>query len=150
MELLLGEVWCKAPDFQEPERSPWLRQLPQFPGMVAWFESSMKDSFLPAQAINNAAVNQWFNREPSGYLTRNNLGVFGSPATGTTAGTVTYVDRSINDLPAIRTDVAGRLSLTTFAGSPLVNSTVVVVFRPIGTLSATEKVVADSWIKHGI
>jgi prepilin-type N-terminal cleavage/methylation domain-containing protein len=140
-----GKSFVKSAKVSSARSATLSSQIVNIPGMVAWYETSTKDSFRNSQSIDGSQLTTWYNIAPSGLLFKNNLGTFGTPSTGTRVANTTYQDDGINDIPTVRTDVAGRISLTNFSGSSLSTSTVVVVFRPIGTLDdTTAKIVADS------
>lgn len=109
-------------------------QIVSIPGMIAWFESSTKDSFRRSESVDESQITTWFNIAPSGFLFRNNLGVFGDPVTGAVVGNVSYEYEGINDIPAVRFVENSNISLNEFAASPLPESTLIIVFQnDIGT-----------------
>ena len=112
-------------------------QIVTIPGMVLWLENSSKDSFNTGQIKDGAAVTSWVNLEPSSNLTKNNL--------TTATASVTYKDNSTNNIPAIGMDVAGNMSVASFANSTtLSTSTIIIVFKPTAALNSTAKTIVDS------
>ncbi len=112
-------------------------QIVTIPGMVLWLENSAKDSFSASQINGGAQITNWYNREPSNYLVKNNL-------TTTASNNVLYQDTSTNNIPAVNMNVTGNMTLANFAGSTLATSTVVIVFKPTSQTSGTAMVIADS------
>ncbi len=112
-------------------------QIVTIPGMVLWAESTTKDAFLNSQTVDSSQLTTWYNREPSGFLVKNNL-------TTSASNNVTYKELSTNDLPALNMTVAGNISLANFSGSALTESTVVIVFKPTVAPSGTAVTIADS------
>ncbi len=112
-------------------------QITTIPGMVLWVEPTMKDSFLTTQIADSSQLTTWYNREPSGYLTKNNL-------TTAASANLIYDEISINDLPAIKTASNGDLTLSSFAGSALSTATIAIVFQPTVAPGSTAMIIADS------
>jgi prepilin-type N-terminal cleavage/methylation domain-containing protein len=112
-------------------------QITTIPGMVLWVEPTMKDSFLTTQIVDSSQLTIWYNREPSGYLTKNNL-------TTAASANLIYDEVSINDLPAIKTASNGDMTLSSFSGSVLSAATIAIVFKPTVAPSSTAMVIADS------
>ena len=96
------------------------------PNLVVWYESSTKESFVAGQNIDGQQLTTWYNREPSGFLTKNNL---------TTIATSTYNKAGINNIPVVNMDVAGNMALANFSGSAPTTSTVIIVFKPTESIT---------------
>ncbi len=112
-------------------------QIVAIPGMVLWLENSTNESFLSSQITEGKQITTWYNREPSGYLLKNNL-------TTSASNNVIYKSLSTNDIPAVNMTVAGNMNLANFTGSTLTTSTIIIVFKPTTTTSSTEMTLLDS------
>ncbi len=112
-------------------------QITTIPGMVLWTEAINKDSFLSSQIVDGSQLTTWYNREPSGFLTKNNL-------TTAASANVLYEEVSINDLPSVSMTVAGNMVLGNFVGSALSTSTIVIVFKPTIAPTSTATIIADA------
>ena len=112
-------------------------QIITIPKMVLWLESSVKDSFLTSQTIDGSQITSWYNREPAKFLVKNNL-------TTTASDNVIYKESSINNIPSANMTEAGNMNLTNFSNSALASSTIIVVFKPTTTVSATALNIIDS------
>ncbi len=113
-------------------------QINTMPGMILWLETSMKDNFGSSQVPDNTQIGTWYNREPSGFLTKNNL-------TTTPSANVIYEEDGINFIPSVKFISPGKMSLANFVGAAPSSSTVVIVFRPnIAISNSTASVIADS------
>jgi len=112
-------------------------QIVTIPGMVLWLESSVKDSFTNSQTINDSQVTTWYNREPAGYLIKNNL-------TTTASTNVVYKESGTNDIPSLNMTTSGKMTLSNFAGSALTTSTIAIVFKPKIAPSTVEMTIIDS------
>ncbi|MFT6331884.1 MAG: prepilin-type N-terminal cleavage/methylation domain-containing protein [Lentimonas sp.] len=111
-------------------------QISSIPGMVVWVENSSLESFNASDISDGAAISNWFNREPSGFLVDNNL--------DQASGGVNYETDGINNLPTVSLNVAGNMKLSSFANSSLENSTIVIVFRPTAAVESTTLWILDS------
>ncbi len=115
-------------------------QIVVIPGMVLWVEPTNKDSFLNTEIVDSSQMTTWYNREPSGFLVKNNL-------TASASADAVYKELGINDLPSINMTVAGKMSVASFSGSALSASTVVIVFKP-ASLSGTAEIIADAGVSN--
>ncbi|MCE3255690.1 MAG: hypothetical protein K0R25_1184 [Rickettsiaceae bacterium] len=105
-------------------------QITTIPDMVLWVETSLADSFDSNKSIQNAQITNWYNREPSLFLTGNNL-------TTAASSSITYIGSSINNIPAVKITSPGSISLTNFSGTALASSTIFIVFRPNSDLGSS-------------
>ena len=87
--------------------SPISKSLTQ--GLVAWYETTSKDSFEQSQVIDGAQLTKWKDISPGSILTGKNI------LTTTASSNVTYSQSSINKLPAVKFSGSGKLSLSAFA-----------------------------------
>ena len=87
-------------------KSPISKSLTQ--GLVAWYETTSKDSFDQSQVIDGAQLTKWKDISPGSILTGKNI------LTTTASSNVTYSQSSINKLPAVKFSGSGKLSLLAF------------------------------------
>ena len=81
------------------------------PGLLAWYETTSKDSFDQSQIRDGARITQWKDISSSSILTGANI------LTTTASDNVTYSQSSINKLPAVKfmqIGGSGKLSLAAF------------------------------------
>jgi hypothetical protein len=105
--------------------------------MVAWYETSTKDSFKNDESIDGTQISTWYNIAPSGFLFKNNL-------TTTASDNITYEEDGINNIPSIYFSGGDDLSLANFAASPLTESTIVIVFEPTSDIGNTPQGIFDA------
>ena len=91
------------------------------PGMVAWFETSTKDSFLKGENVDGHTISVWNNINPANFLSANKLSI---------ANGVVYKEDGINNLPSVSFNGSANIKLINFDGYNLTNPTVIIVFRP--------------------
>ncbi len=110
--------------------------VPQISGLVAWYETSLKESLKASEASNGNQISAWYDVSPAS-LVDHRYDVTPGSATGqrnvlsrTASSAVTYQDSTINDLPAIHFNGSGNLTLSAFYQGDLAQSTVFLVFRP--------------------
>ena len=134
-----GSSLIKASKLSSAQSTTLASQIVTIPGMILWFESSTKNSFLPSQTTNGAQINAWYNLEPSNFLLKNNL-------TANPSNDVVYKETSINDLPAVNMTVNGKMSLDKFSGSALSQSTIIIVFKPTAIVDSNPLTIIDSGV----
>ena len=93
-------------------------------GLVAWYESSSKNSFLATQAIDSASISEWGDISPSSIINKKNK------LTKTANANVTFGIASINKIPALNFKNNEKISLNNFYQGSLNRATICVVFRP--------------------
>jgi prepilin-type N-terminal cleavage/methylation domain-containing protein len=115
--------------------------VPQITGLVAWYETSLKESLKAAEASDGNQISAWYDVSPAA-LALQRYDITPGSATGqrnvlsrTASSAVTYQDLAINDVPAIYFNGSGNLSLSAFYQGDLAQSTIFLVIRPtsVGT-----------------
>jgi len=109
-------------------------------GLIAWYETSLKDSFDNDESFDGAQISNWYDISPSsnlGATKRNTLDKTASSA-------VTYESDGINSLPSVRFSGSGSIDLANFYQGRLAQRSVFIVLKPITTPSATQQVLFDS------
>jgi prepilin-type N-terminal cleavage/methylation domain-containing protein len=98
--------------------------ISQTPGLIAWYEPTMKESFLASQSYNNAQITEWRDISPYSLINQTNK------LTTTASSNITFQNNTIGDLPSISFQGgAQRLSLASFAQGSTSLSTIFLVFR---------------------
>ena len=111
-------------------------------GLVAWYESSSKNSFLATQAIDSASISEWSDISPSSIINKKNK------LTKTPNTNVTFGIASINKIPALNFKNNEKISLNNFYQGSLNRATICVVFRPNFTPSSNPAVLVDSYFNQ--
>jgi hypothetical protein len=111
-------------------------------GLVAWYETSLKDSLDGNQAIDGAAITNWYDLNPN-----SNSGVAGAIKKNKLSSVspgATFISNGINGTPSINFASNARFTLSTFYQGTSSQSTIFLVLRPLTTLSSTAQIVLDS------
>ncbi len=110
--------------------------VPQISGLVAWYETSLKESLKPSESYEEAQISSWYDVSPSSLIAQRYDIVKGS-AIGqknvlntTASNNITYKDKGINDVPSLNFSGNSNLSLSGFFQGSLSQSTIFIVFRP--------------------
>ncbi len=96
--------------------------VPNIDGLVAWYETSMLESLLPAETLDGAQISTWYDISPASIATRKNT------LSRTASSAVTYKAQGINKLPSIYFG-SGGIAASSFYQGPLSTATFFVVFR---------------------
>jgi prepilin-type N-terminal cleavage/methylation domain-containing protein len=111
-------------------------------GLIAWFESSHKNSFLGNQSFDSANISEWRDISPSSILNQKNK------LTKTANINTTYAIASINKIPAVNFKNNDKISLNNFYQGSLNRATICVVFRPNFSPTTTASVLIDSYFNQ--
>ncbi len=101
--------------------------VPQINGLVAWYETSTKNSFLESQASNGTQITKWYDIGSSPTVPAPNT------LTKAAAANVTYVDEGINKVPSILFDgssSSSKITLPSFYQGSSAQNTIFLVFNP--------------------
>ena len=90
------------------------------PGLLAWYETTSKDSFDKSEIWDGAPITQW--KDISIISSKNIL-------TTTASNNVTYSQSSINKLPAVKFGISDKLSLATFTQGASSQATIFMVVK---------------------
>ena len=116
--------------------------IPEISGLVAWYETSLKESLDGNEAINGTAITNWYDLNPG-----SNSGVAGATKKNTLTSVnpkPTFISKGINDTPSISFASNAKFTLSAFYQGTSSQNTIFLVLRPLGALSATAQVVLDS------
>jgi prepilin-type N-terminal cleavage/methylation domain-containing protein len=101
-------------------------------GLIAWYESSMADSFNPSEAaFNGSQLSNWYDRGPSSLLLKKNA------LSTTPSANVTYNYDGINGAQSIVFNGSGQLSISNFYQGSFAQATIFIVFSPSDSSSVT-------------
>ncbi len=112
-------------------------------GLVAWYETSLSDSFNLSEAADNSQITKWYDLNPSSIVMHHNT------LTKTASSAVTYVKNGINSIPAVKfsgsnNDTSGKISLSNFYQGNSSRSTIFMVLQPTQILSGQTNIFIDS------
>jgi prepilin-type N-terminal cleavage/methylation domain-containing protein len=98
--------------------------ISQTPGLIAWYEPTMKESFLTSQSYNNAQITEWRDISPYSLINQTNK------LTTTASSNIIYQNNTIGDLPSVYFGGGSqRFTLSSFAQGSNTISTIFIVFR---------------------
>lgn len=107
--------------------------VPQINGLIAWYETSTKNSLLESQASNATQITTWYDIGSSSTVpTPNTL-------TKAAAANVTYADDGINKVPSILFDgssSSSKITLSSFYQGSSAQNTIFLVFNPSAFLTS--------------
>ncbi len=100
--------------------------VPQINGLVAWYETSTKNSFLESQASKGAQITKWYDIGSSPVAPVSNT------LTKTAALNVTYANEGINKFPSIlfSGSSSSKITLSSFYQGSSAQNTIFLVFNP--------------------
>ena len=97
--------------------------ISQTPGLLAWYETTLKESFNNSEIRDNARITQWKDISPSSIISSTNILV------ATASDNATYSQSSINKLPAVKFGISDKLSLATFTQGASSQATIFMVVK---------------------
>ena len=97
--------------------------ISQTPGLIAWYETTSKESFDKSQIWDGARITQWKDISPSSIISSTNILV------ATASDNATYSQSSINRLPAVKFGISDKLSLATFTQGASSQATIFMVVK---------------------
>ncbi len=114
--------------------------VPESGSLVAWYETSMMDSFDKNDSVDEKNLTSWFDLSPSsnaGLSKKNTL-------TKTADNGAKYVIDGINHLPSISFNGTSNFSLSNFFQGSSNQNTILIVFRPTAIVNSATQVLLDS------
>ena len=96
------------------------------PGLLAWYETTTKESFSGGETFDSAQISEWRDISPSSKIGVINQNVL----TKTASSAVTYVESGINDIPSISFDGTAAIDLSSFYQGSSAQKTIFLVFSP--------------------
>ncbi len=107
-------------------------QISATEGLIAWYESSMPDSFNISEAtVDNSQLSNWYDRNPSSLPLKKNA------LNATPSANVIYNFDAINKAQSVAFNGSGKLSISSFYQGSFAQATIFVVFRPSTISSMT-------------
>jgi prepilin-type N-terminal cleavage/methylation domain-containing protein len=108
------------------------------PGLIAWYETSLRESLKPAEIVDGSQISAWYDISPNSLPTQKNT------LTRTASSAVTLERRGTNGLPSIFFN-GGILSLTAFyQGNLSPYNSFFIVTKP-SSGSGSTKILFDSY-----
>jgi prepilin-type N-terminal cleavage/methylation domain-containing protein len=100
--------------------------VPSIPGLIAWYETSLKDSLKTSETTDGAQITTWYDISPDSLVEKKNT------MSKTAAAGVVYKLSGINNLPSLSfADIAGtRLKVNNFYQGITNTPIVFMVFQP--------------------
>lgn len=98
-------------------------------GLIAWYETSLINSFESGENFSNSQITKWLDISPSsenGNLRKNVLSTNASSA-------ISYVENGIGDIPSIKFNGSETLTLPNFHQGNSLQKTIFLVIRPFST-----------------
>ncbi len=114
--------------------------IPESGSLVAWYETSMSDSFSKNESVDGKNITLWFDLSPSSNVGLNKKNTL----TKTADNGVKYSIDGINNLPSISFNGTSNFSLSSFFQGSSNQNTILIVFKPTGIVNSTTQVLLDS------
>ncbi len=97
--------------------------ISQTQGLVAWYETTAKESFEQSEIKDGAQISKWKDISPSSVISSANI------LTTTASVNATYSQSSINKIPAIKFSGTGKLSIANFTQGASSQATIFMVVK---------------------
>lgn len=110
--------------------------ISQVAGLIAWYEPSLKESFLINQMNNGSQITTWKDVSSSSLLANANI------LTTSASAAVTFSNSGPNKLPAILFN-NGKISISELASGSTSQATIFIVFKFSSSPSATYQTLFD-------
>lgn len=116
-------------------------------GLVAWYETSLSDSFNTSESYNNKQITTWYDISPSSLVMKKNS------LSKTASSAVTYTSNGIGGIPSLTfngtgsnsvSDPNGKISLSSFYQGSFAQNTIFIVCRPTAMPSSFTRIFIDS------
>ena len=97
--------------------------IPQTQGLLAWYETSSKESIDQSQIKEGGQITKWQDISPSSIINGNNK------LTTTASANIAYAKSAINKIPSIKFTGASKLSLANFTQGNSAQATIFLVIK---------------------
>jgi len=114
--------------------------VPKIDGLVAWYETSSKDSLIDGERFEDAQVKEWRDISPNSIAKQRNR------LTKPASSGVVYKSNGINKIPSLQFDGSSNFTLSDFYQGVSSQNTVFIVFRPL--IIPNGQVLIDSDTSH--
>ncbi len=98
--------------------------IAQIQGLVAWYETSMKESLNSNELKEGANITAWKDISPSSIVNGNNK------LTAVASSNITYSQSAINKIPSLKFTGSANLSIANFSQGPSSQATIFLVIKP--------------------
>lgn len=109
-------------------------------GLLAWYETSLKESFLTAQRTENSQLSSWFDISPQSIANQRNT------LTKSANSSVVYIENGINNIPSIRFNGSDKFTIASLFQGSSNQITVFLVLKPEFTPSSTQIIPFDAHV----
>lgn len=103
--------------------------VPEINGLMAWWETSLKDSLKEDEAFDSKQVTRWYDISPASNLTTEETGKKNILVKAASTNVV-YEPDGINKIPSLNFKGSDKFSLSSFYQGSSQQSTIFLVFRP--------------------
>jgi prepilin-type N-terminal cleavage/methylation domain-containing protein len=110
--------------------------VPEISGLIVWYETSSKDSFLASETFDTKQLTEWRDISPSSIAKQKNK------LTRVASSAITYQAKGINNFPSIKFNGGNFITASYYQGSSA-QSTVFAVIRP-SAVSSSQAVFLDA------
>ena len=114
-------------------------KINEISGMVAWYETTMSESFDSNEAIDNAQISKWKDISPESVSEQRNQ------LTKSANDDVVYRSLGINSLPSVQFTSSGAITLADFFQGQHERFTIFTVFQPTIALNSSYLTILDSY-----
>lgn len=111
--------------------------VPKISNLIAWYETTLPNSFTDAEMIDNYELTKWKNVSEINLSNSNDL-------QRVATSDVSMKINAINHAPSVYFNGNGNFTLTSYFQKSLREATIFIVFRPSENLVATYKTLIDS------
>ena len=101
-------------------RSP----VPKIEGLVAWYETSRRESFKPSEAVDDVQISAWYDVSPNSITKQKNT------LTRTASSAVIYQASGINKLPSVYFNGTDKIFVSNFYQGKTTQNTIFFVANP--------------------
>ena len=106
--------------------------VPSIKGLVAWYETSLKDSLKVAESYDTAQISTWYDISPSSIVAQRNT------LSRTAGSDLLYTSDGINNIPSLNFSSTANITLSSFYQSSSAQNTIFLVFSPlVSTITGT-------------
>lgn len=116
----------------------------QIDGLVAWYETSSRDSFLENESVNDAVISNWYDISPASIPQKKNT-------LAAKTGAIKYIAQGINNVPSLQfssqiDSSVTNLQLSSFYQGSTSQNTIFIVFQqmPRNYVSPHDRWIIDS------
>ncbi len=98
-------------------------QVPKISGLVAWYETTLKESLNQSETTDNAQITAWYDINPSSLINKNNK------LTKAASAGLVFKKYGINKIPSLKFNGTSNITLATLSQGSTSQATVFLVFQ---------------------